>query len=167
MTVTASLLGLAILFSFLQTTWFSDISILGARPDMVLIVLTFSAHRKGVLSGEISGFIAGLMEDGLSAAPLGFNALVRTAHSGILGLTSGMVHSESVITPAILVLVASLIRWAAVAFVALIFRFDSVFQKVFTSATAIEILLTTFLAVPSFLLLHYVLKRMAGKRRNS
>jgi rod shape-determining protein MreD len=159
------LVGLAGVMALLQTTWFSDLAIFGARPDMVLIVLTFSAHRYGVRPGEIGGFLVGLLEDGLSASPLGFNGLVRTVHSAVLGLTSGMVHSESVITPAILVLMASLIRWATVAFVALVFRFEAVLGKVFTAATAMEILLTTVLAVPSFLALHFVIKRVQGDRR--
>ncbi len=155
----------AAIFAVLDTTWFSNFAVFGVRPDFVVIILTFAAHRNGVQKGQIGGFITGLVEDGLSAAPLGFNALIRMAHSAVLGLTSGAIQGESFIVPALLVFLAAVIRTAVAGFIAVIFRFDSVYQVVLTSETAVEIGMTTLAAVPMFLILNVLAAKLDRQGR--
>ena len=73
--VSLLLLGAAVL---LQTTLLPFVAIRGVKPDLALIILVFVSIRKGAMTGQISGFAAGIMEDFLSLSPLGFHAFFRT-----------------------------------------------------------------------------------------
>ncbi|MBI5837598.1 MAG: rod shape-determining protein MreD [Candidatus Eisenbacteria bacterium] len=69
----AALAGVGFL---LQTDVASRMSILGARPDLVLAAVVLLARRRGPLAGTLAGFAAGLMTDGLTPDRLGLHALL-------------------------------------------------------------------------------------------
>ncbi len=158
------LIGIAAAAAFLGTTWFRDISLFGLRPDIVLIVLTFLAHREGTRKGEISGFIVGIIEDALSISPFGFHALLRTAHSAIIGITRGAVHGESLVTSFVLLFGASIIRYATMAFIAVIFSLDHLYGGIFSLQTLGNIGMTAVVGVPLFALLHVLVGLLEKER---
>ncbi|MCR4790027.1 MAG: rod shape-determining protein MreD [Treponemataceae bacterium] len=85
------LTGILITFCFLilETAIISNLGLLPAAPDFLLIITLYLAIRNGNLSGEVNGFASGLMLDFMTAAPLGFNSLLRTC----LGFVFGFFHN--------------------------------------------------------------------------
>ncbi|GHU22360.1 rod shape-determining protein MreD [Spirochaetia bacterium] len=82
----------AVLFAFagalIQSTILFRITPYNAVPDLVLIVIVFSAFYNGSLTGQLTGFFSGILLDLLSASPLGLNALVFV----IIGALVGLLH---------------------------------------------------------------------------
>jgi len=68
-----------------QTVWLSQIDLLGARPDLVLLVALTWAFMRGADRGALWGFLGGLMIDVLSGGPLGATALALLAGSFLAG----------------------------------------------------------------------------------
>lgn len=74
----------------LETTVFSRLSIYGAKPDFILILIVLIALKKGPMTGQIFGFIGGLMQDCLSYGVLGVQAMVKA----ITGFGSGFLKNK-------------------------------------------------------------------------
>lgn len=85
----------------LETTVLHHFSIFGAKPDLVLIILVFLAVKKGSYEGEIYGFIGGLLEDFITSAVLGLQALVKT----LLGFAVGFLKNKFEEDNALLVII--------------------------------------------------------------
>ena len=62
--------------TLLQTAIFSHISFFTVLPDLVLLTVIYIAISNGSLTGLICGFIAGLLADFLSAAPIGLHSFI-------------------------------------------------------------------------------------------
>jgi len=76
--------------ALLQSTVFSRLEVyIHAGPDIALCILVFIAYVNGTMSGQLTGFFSGFILDFLSAAPLGFNAFVRTLVGALAGLLKG------------------------------------------------------------------------------
>lgn len=157
--------SLAGIVAILETTWFSELSIFGIRPDLILIILSFHAHTRGVQRGQIAGFVVGLVEDSLSASPFGFFALVRMSHGGILGFTKGSVSGDAIFSPMILVGVAVIVRTVATFLITALFSIEGLFDLVFSVTTLIELVLTLLFSSPIFFVLRVLMRRVEGKRR--
>ena len=71
--------------SVIQSTWLENIRILGAHPDLVLLLTITWGIIRGAQDGAVWGFIGGLFCDVLSASPLGVWTLVLT----IVGFLAG------------------------------------------------------------------------------
>jgi len=74
----------------LETTLFNRLSVYGAKPDFVLILIILIAVKKGSMPGQLYGFIGGLMQDCLSYGVLGVQAMVKT----ITGFVSGFLKNK-------------------------------------------------------------------------
>jgi rod shape-determining protein MreD len=156
---------LAAIVAILETTWLSELSIFGTRPDLILIMLTFHAHNRGVQRGQIAGFVVGLVEDSLSASPFGFFGLVRMSQGAILGFTKGSVSGDAIFSPMILVTVAVVVRTIVTFVITALFSIDGLFDQVFSITTLIEVLLTLVCAPPIFFILRLFLRRIEGRSR--
>ncbi len=88
-------------FTFIETAILSNIVVLPAVPDLVLLVVLYVSVKNGSLVGEISGFISGLLLDFLSAAPLGLNSFLRTLIAYVTGLFSGSFNLDAIFMPAL------------------------------------------------------------------
>ncbi len=110
----------------LQSTVLEYVAIGGVKPDLALIVLVFVAVHGGPMAGQVSGFIAGLVQDFLSLPPLGMNALVRTTIGLVYGRLRGALAAGSVLAPVLLVLLATVMKgvlmWLAASLFAPAFR---------------------------------------------
>ncbi|MDA3948945.1 MAG: rod shape-determining protein MreD [Spirochaeta sp.] len=151
--------SIAIIIALLDTTWLSDVQFFGTRPDLVLIVLVYHAHYRGVQRGQLTGFGVGLVEDVLSAAPLGFFALVRMGVSAVLGLTNGNIRGDTVLTPMLLVLIGFVIRFLLTLALTILFGMAAMTGQLVTATTLIELLLTVVFAPVIFFLLRRVANR--------
>lgn len=95
-----SLSMLAILcFALFETVILSNITVLPAVPDMVLIASIYISLLNGRGMGEITGFSSGLILDFLSASPFGFNCIFRTLISYIAGFFGGSINFKGFFIP--------------------------------------------------------------------
>ena len=155
------------LLAILQTTWLANFTVAGARPDLVLIVLTLSAHTQGVQRGQISGFLVGLVEDMMSLAPIGFHAVVRLSHSAVVGLTRGAVQTHPLFTPILLVSVAWAVKHLTALLISYVTGVGDTAARLFTAATGVEFLLTIVAAPIVFAVVERLRRRFDHRGRVS
>ena len=74
----------------IQLTLINSVTILGVKPDLILIVILVFSLLKGGKEGAISGFVSGLLQDIFSTGLLGINALVKT----VIGFTCGTLKEK-------------------------------------------------------------------------
>ncbi len=86
-------------FALLETAILSNITVLPAIPDMVLLASIYISFLNGRGMGEITGFSSGLILDFLSASPFGFNCIFRTLISYIAGFFGGSVNFKGFFIP--------------------------------------------------------------------
>ena len=96
--------------AILQSTLFARLALYGAVPDIALGIIVYSAYINGVMTGQLSGFFYGIVQDVLSAAPLGLNALVRTLIGAFAGLMKGTFFLDAIFLPMILCASATLLK---------------------------------------------------------
>ena len=80
----------ALFFALVQSVILSNITVLPAIPDLVLILVVYISLMNGSTAGCTAGFISGLIMDFASAAPLGLNAMTKT----IAGFAAGKFYSS-------------------------------------------------------------------------
>jgi len=102
--------GLSICAALIQSALLMRIAIFHTIPDLTLIILLYISYINGTMTGQTLGFISGLALDFISAAPLGFNALIRTIIGAITGLLKGTFFLDIVILPIALTAVGTLIK---------------------------------------------------------
>lgn len=91
------------LVSLLESTLLVRLSILPVVPDLALIVLIYISYVNGAATGQTLGFVSGFVLDFVSAAPLGYNAFIRTVLGALTGLLKGTFFLDTIILPIILV----------------------------------------------------------------
>lgn len=74
----------------IQLTLINSVTILGLKPDLIMVVVVVFSLRKGEKEGTISGFASGLLQDIFSTSLLGINALAKT----VIGFTCGILKEE-------------------------------------------------------------------------
>ena len=82
----------------LQISIFSEVDILGGRPDLLLVTLVMVALLRGTIFGATAGFGAGLLYDMGTFGTLGFIALLYTLAGywiGRYGETTGRDRSHA------------------------------------------------------------------------
>jgi rod shape-determining protein MreD len=75
----------------LQVTIIGRLPLPGAAPDLVLVLVVAFALVEGPMSGMVTGFVAGLLADGLSVHQMGRLALVYA----LVGYVAGMLHDDT------------------------------------------------------------------------
>ncbi len=86
---------LLLLLAILQATSLNRLSILGIKPDLLLILVIFLGLHKGPLSGAGYGFLAGILLDIFSPTPLGTNALSKTVLGFLAGAVAPFLYFEA------------------------------------------------------------------------
>ena len=100
--------GLVTILVVAQSTWLDFMAVYSVVPDLSLLVVVYIAFKSRSLQGQSVGFIAGLLQDGISAAPFGLNAFIKTAVAWLANLLSGKFYIDRVLMPAIFGIVATL-----------------------------------------------------------
>ncbi|MFA6507849.1 MAG: rod shape-determining protein MreD [Treponemataceae bacterium] len=85
--------------ALIQSTILSRLSILNTVPDLKLGVLVYVSYVNGVMTGQTLGFSSGILLDFISAAPLGYNAFVRTIIGALTGLLKGTFFLDILVLP--------------------------------------------------------------------
>jgi rod shape-determining protein MreD len=83
----------------LQTTVFSEVNLLGAKPELMYLLTICFAILEGPASGAITGFAGGMAQDFLLDAPKGITALTLTLLGYAVGMARQYIVSPSPVTP--------------------------------------------------------------------
>lgn len=93
MTTQRFLLGAASIVTalLLQLTVIGRLPVPGAAPDLLLVLVIAFAIAEGPMSGMVTGFVAGLLADGLSTHEIGRLALAYA----VAGYLTGMLRDDT------------------------------------------------------------------------
>ncbi len=103
----------------LQSTVFSQLKLLGARPELVFLVTILIAFIEGPKEGAVVGFIGGMLQDFMMNQPKGLTALTLTLLGYAIGMSRQYIVSASPLLPTFLVFVgtaAAMVFYQVVAF---------------------------------------------------
>ncbi|MBZ0270193.1 rod shape-determining protein MreD [bacterium] len=103
----------------LQGTLAPAIGIARVQPDFPFLIVLLVALREGAAGGALAGFVAGLFIDLASAQHLGVSSLVNSLVAFGVGSISDRIVRDSMVTRAVVVLIAVAIRDQCVASVTL------------------------------------------------
>jgi rod shape-determining protein MreD len=87
----------------LQSTVFSQLRLLGVRPELLYLVTILIALQEGPNEGAIVGFTCGLAQDMLLDQPKGITALTLTLLGYAVGMARQYIVSPSPLVPTIVV----------------------------------------------------------------
>lgn len=100
------------LLALIQTSTAYDLIriTLGAKPDILLVFLSFIAFRYGSFEGTIYGFLIGIVQDAISSGIFGINALIFLNIGFFVGFFNNRMFSKQVAVGIFIAIVASLIK---------------------------------------------------------
>lgn len=87
----------------LQSTVFSQLELLGVKPELMYLVVILIAILEGPTEGVVVGFVGGMLQDFLLNLPKGLTALTLTLLGYGMGLARQYITSPSPLLPTILV----------------------------------------------------------------
>lgn len=142
-------------FGLVQGSFFFDeLSIKGVRPDLLLILITFIAFKKGSMEGQLAGFGAGFMQQIFSHGLFGVFSFVFTVVGFVMGQVQRKVYAENFITAIVLVFFATLVKGAALGILAIFFgEIASYYPSYLKNGLLLELVYNPVLAGPVFWLL--------------
>ena len=124
----------------LQTTVFANVTLLGAKPELMFLLTIAFGALEGPASGAATGFIGGMAQDFLLNQPKGITALTLTLLGYAVGMARQFIVSPSPLVPTIVVAIATALGLAFYEIVSfLLGTFDA------TTAYAVKVTLLTAL----------------------
>ena len=132
--------------AILESTLLARLALYGAVPDIALGIIVYSAYVNGVMTGQLSGFFYGIVQDVLSAAPLGLNALVRTLIGALAGLMKGTFFLDAIFLPMILCASATLLKALILLLLNLLMGTAILAYTLYAPTLWVELALNTFMA---------------------
>jgi rod shape-determining protein MreD len=118
----ASSFLLVSLLLIVQTTWLDAIAIYSVLPDLALLAVIYISFRARGLQGQITGFFAGLLQDGISAAPMGLSALINTVQATLFNSLSGRFYIDRILMPLLFGLTATIMKAIMLTLLSWIFK---------------------------------------------
>jgi rod shape-determining protein MreD len=91
----------------LQSTIFTQVKLVGVRPELLYVVTISMAILEGPNEGAIVGFAGGMAQDFLLNQPKGITALTLTLLGYAMGLARQYIVSPSPLLPTVLVAVGT------------------------------------------------------------
>src|SRR5574344_292224 len=122
----------------IETAILSNIAILPAVPDIMLICVLYFSTINGRIAGETTGFVSGLFLAFLSGSPFGFNCLYRTLIGYLAGLLGKSFNFEGFLMPAILGGVFTLLKIFLVFIIAILYPSVHVSYRIFSVSFIFE-----------------------------
>src|SRR5574344_2391095 len=131
--------------ALIESVILSNITILPAIPDLVMICVLYISLENGKLMGETTGFVSGLFLDFLSACPFGLNCLLRTILGYLGGLFNKTLNTDGFFVPALLGLCATIIKALLLWIISFLYPSSVVAYNPFTLSFLFEVLFNTIL----------------------
>ncbi len=128
-------------FALLETAVLSNIVILPAVPDIILLCSLYFSLQNGKLYGVSGGFVSGLLMDFFSAVPFGFNCLLRTIFGYISGVFNKSLNINGVFFPVLLGICATVIKVFIIRLISLFYPNVIINYQIFSAAFGFELLL--------------------------
>ena len=110
---TLAVVAILITALLLQSTVFAEVRLLGAKPELIYLVVIVLAILEGPSEGAVIGFTGGMFQDFFLNQPKGITALTLTLLGYTVGLARQYIVSPSALLPTLMVLGAT---FAGVAF---------------------------------------------------
>lgn len=151
--------------AILQSTILRFVEIAGVAPDLALVVLVFVANKNGRMTGQIVGFVAGVVLDVMGLAPLGFYAVIYTLTGAVFGITRGKMFVDPIFIPVVLTVVASLLKGLFALLITALFSIEALRGQVLAADYLIEIVYTGLLGPVVFALLGLATWLQPDRRR--
>jgi len=104
---TLALAAVIVTALLLQSTVFTQVKLVGVRPELLYIVTILMAILEGPNEGAIVGFAGGMAQDFLLNQPKGITALTLTLLGYTVGLARQYIVSPSPLLPTVLVAVGT------------------------------------------------------------
>jgi rod shape-determining protein MreD len=113
----------ALLFAavLVQTALLGRFALLGAKPELLTLIVVSVAMLDGPVTGALAGFAAGLLLDAQTSLPDGLSALVLAATGATVGRIRLLIQRPSAWVPAASVGAATLASMSVYAVLALLF----------------------------------------------
>ena len=156
-----SVLAILITAVLLQSTVFSQLRLLGVRPELLFLVTIVLALLEGPNEGAVVGFAAGLAQDMFLDQPKGITALTLTLVGYGVGMARQYIVSPSPLLPTIVVAVGTALGMAFYEVVA--FLLGS-FNLPATEAVRIALLTAAYNAVLTPILYPLLRRIVEGSR---
>lgn len=153
---------ISVLLIALQSTWLNYISFMSVIPDLSLLFIIYLAFHSRSIKGQSVGFVAGLIEDSISASPLGLNAFLKTSIAFFANLLSGKFYIDKILMPAVFAILATILKAVLTIILALFFKGKIQAYSFFSLILWIECAYNALAAPVLFLLLSPLNRFMFG-----
>lgn len=137
-------------FILFETAVLSNIFMLPAIPDFLLLIVIYIAFKNGSLMGETTGFLSGFLIDFLSASPLGLQVFLRTFIGFIVGRLKGTFNTDMFYVPALLGFTCTLLKALGIYILSFFFGESFPIYSITSSSLWFEVLFNTVLAPVMF-----------------
>jgi rod shape-determining protein MreD len=145
----------------LQSTVFSQLRLLGVRPELLYLVTILVALQEGPNEGAIVGFTAGLAQDMFLDQPKGITALTLTLLGYTVGMARQYIVSPSPLIPTIVVAIATAL---GVAFYEIVTFLLGQFESSITYAVKVALLTALYNAILTPILSPLLRRIIEGSR---
>jgi len=145
--------GLIAILIVIQTTWLDYIAVYSVIPDLSLIAIVYISFKSPGMQGQSVGFATGLLQDGISAAPFGLNAFIKTSIGWLANLLTGKFYIDKIFMPALFGFVATLAKALYLAILSVIFSEKILSYDLLGRVLWIEVAYNAVIAPILFLLL--------------
>jgi rod shape-determining protein MreD len=156
-----ALIAVIITAILLQSTVFSQLRLLGVRPELLYLVTIVIALQEGPNEGALVGFTCGLAQDMLLDQPMGITALTLTLLGYAVGMARQYIVSPSPLVPTIVVAIATAL---GVAFYEIVTFLLGQFEAGFTYAVKVALLTALYNAVLTPILAPLLRRIVEGSR---
>jgi rod shape-determining protein MreD len=156
-----ALIAVIVTAILLQSTVFSQLRLLGVRPELLYLVTIVIALQEGPNEGALVGFTCGLAQDMLLDQPMGITALTLTLLGYAVGMARQYIVSPSPLVPTIVVAIATAL---GVGFYEIVTFLLGQFEAGFTYAVKVALLTALYNAVLTPILAPLLRRIVEGSR---
>lgn len=162
--------GILIIINFLlQTTLFENISILGIKPNTMIILIVSFAFMRGDIEGALIGFFSGLLVDSFFGNFIGLNAFIGFIIGFLCGKFFNEFYKNKLVIPFLLTALFTFLNEILFFFFSVLLRGEPNIFPFLTSIIIPEVLYTSFISIIFYKILYYInlkLERLDRKKKN-
>ena len=154
----ARLAAIVLVAVIVQVSFLSYLSILGATPDALPVVIAILGLLGGVVTGAVAGFATGLLLDSLLLQTLGVSSLVLLSVGYLAGRYREQFEIDSAMAPALLAGGLTLVATAGFVALQLMLGVEATVSLLVVREVVVKALLAFLLTFPLYPLIRFVLR---------
>jgi rod shape-determining protein MreD len=152
------LAAIVLLAVLVQVSFLSYLSILGATPDVLPVVIAVLGLLGGVVTGAVAGFATGLLVDSLLLQTLGVSSLVLLSVGYLAGRYREQFEIDSLLAPALLAGGLTLVGTAGFIALQLMLGVEAAVSLLVVREVLVKGLLAFLLAFPLYPAIRFALR---------